>query len=89
MCKKIAHKSSHSWVEWRNLVKQDNDMNATQRRLLTAPELARQWNKPVSAIRRWSRLRIIPHVDAGFRTKYYDPEAVRRALLKRTIKELS
>jgi hypothetical protein len=57
-------------------------------RFLTAVELARQWDKPVSTIRRWTRLRIIPVIDAGFRTKYYDPEAVKRALLKRTVKEL-
>jgi len=63
-------------------------MSLKQERLLTAQELARQWKKPVSAIRRWTRLRVIPHVSVGFRSKYYDPQAVKDALLKRTIKAI-
>jgi hypothetical protein len=45
-------------------------------------------SKPVSTIQRWARMRIIPSIKAGHRTRLYDPAAVRRALLKRTTREL-
>lgn len=45
--------------------------------------------KPVSAIQRWSRMRVIPHISVGHRSKLYDLEAVKRALAKRTIHEVN
>jgi DNA-binding transcriptional MerR regulator len=54
---------------------------------ITAKELALEYNKPVSTIQRWARLKIIPCIQLGHRTRLYDREAVRRALLKKTIRE--
>jgi len=56
---------------------------------LTTREMAAEVQKPVSTIQRWSRERLIPFINAGWRTKLYDPEAVRKALLKKTVKELN
>lgn len=49
--------------------------------------MAKAANKPVSTIQRWSRMRIIPSISVGHRSKLYDVEAVKRALLNRTIRE--
>lgn len=57
------------------------------KKLLTTKQLARRRQKPISAIQRWTRMKIIPVIDCGFRTKLYDEEAVERALLKRTVRE--
>jgi DNA-binding transcriptional MerR regulator len=57
--------------------------------LLNSRELAVECGKPVSTIQRWARQRIIPSIPVGWRTRLFDPEAVRKALLKKTVKELS
>jgi len=62
---------------------------ARQAKLLSAKELAAEYNKPVSTIQRWSRQRLIPSIQLGHRTQLFDREAVRRALLKRTVKAKS
>jgi len=51
-------------------------------RFVDSKELAEQMGKPISTIRRWARMRVIPQIRAGWRTRLYDPEAVRRALQK-------
>jgi hypothetical protein len=56
--------------------------------LLSTKEMAKDIEKPVSVIQRWARMRLIPVVKVGWRSQYFDPEAVRKALLKRTVREL-
>ncbi|HEY2711078.1 MAG TPA: helix-turn-helix domain-containing protein [Chthoniobacterales bacterium] len=56
-------------------------------KLVTTKELAEEYRQPVSTIQRWARSRLIPSIRLGHRKQLFDPEAVRRALLKRTIKE--
>src|SRR4051794_23919175 len=55
---------------------------------LTTKQLADQMGKPVSTIQRWARIGIIPSIQAGWRTRLYDPEAVRSALLRLTIPKM-
>ena len=57
--------------------------------LLTSKGLAAELGRPVSCIQRWSRMRITPSIRAGWRTRLYDPEAVRAALDKLTVHEHS
>jgi len=57
-------------------------------KLLSTRQLAAEIERPVSAVQRWARMRLIPSIRIGWRTQYFDPEAVRRALLKKTIREL-
>jgi DNA-binding transcriptional MerR regulator len=57
--------------------------------LLSTKEMAAEFQKPVSTIQRWARMRLIPSISLGHRTRLFDPEAVRRALLKKTVKELN
>ena len=52
---------------------------------LSTKELATELGRPVSCIQRWARMRLIPCVRAGWRTRLYDPEAVRIALDKLTV----
>jgi excisionase family DNA binding protein len=63
-------------------------MSTKKLEYLTTEELASELRRPVSTIQRWARTRIIPSIHAGWRTRLYDPEAVRRALAKLTISEL-
>jgi DNA-binding transcriptional MerR regulator len=56
--------------------------------LLTTKELAVEMRRPVSTIQRWARIRLIPSIYAGWRTRLYDPEAVRRALEKLSVPEI-
>jgi DNA-binding transcriptional MerR regulator len=56
--------------------------------LVTTKQIAKEYDKPVSAVRRWARMRIIPSIQVGWRTRLFDPEAVRRALLKKSVREL-
>jgi excisionase family DNA binding protein len=58
-------------------------------KLLTTKELAAKAEKPVSHIQRLARQRIIPSIVVGWRTRLFDEEAVRKALLRRTVKELN
>jgi hypothetical protein len=55
-------------------------------RPLTAEELAVALNEPPYTINQWRRRGIIPTIDLGYRTKRYDLESVRAALLKRQLK---
>lgn len=52
-------------------------------RPLTAVELASELHEPLFTVLRWSRDGIIPVIDLGYRTKRFDLESVRAALLKR------
>ena len=52
---------------------------------LTTKGLAAELGVPVSCVQRWARMRIIPCVRAGWRTRLYDPERVRIALDKLTV----
>jgi hypothetical protein len=56
--------------------------------LVNTKKMAAQIDKPVSAVQRMARMRIIPSIRVGWRTRLFDPEAVRRALLKRTVHEV-
>ncbi|MBA2271364.1 MAG: helix-turn-helix domain-containing protein [Chthoniobacterales bacterium] len=55
---------------------------------LTTKELAKEIGRPVSTIQRWTRMRVIPQIRAGWRTRLYDPSAVRRALEKLSVTEV-
>jgi hypothetical protein len=57
--------------------------------LVGTKDIAKEYDRPISAIQRLGRLKIIPVIKLGHRTHLYDPEAVRKALLKKTIKELA
>ena len=59
-----------------------------QNYLLTTEEIAKKYRKPISTIQRWARLRLIPSIQLGHRSRLYDEAAVRRALLKKTVPEL-
>jgi hypothetical protein len=59
-----------------------------QLNLVNTKKMAKQLDKPVSAVQRLARMRVIPSIQVGWRTRLYDPEAVRRALLKKTVREL-
>jgi len=59
-----------------------------QLNLVNTKGMAEQLGRPVSAVQRWARMRIIPSIQVGWRTRLFDPEAVRRALLKKTVREL-
>lgn len=59
-----------------------------QLNFLNTKGLAAELGVPVSAVQRWARMRVIPSIRAGWRTRLYDPEAVRRALQKRTVHEV-
>ena len=52
---------------------------------LSTKELAAELGRPMSCVQRWARMRLIPSVRAGHRTRLYDPEAVRMALDKLTV----
>jgi excisionase family DNA binding protein len=56
--------------------------------LMTTREIAADIRRPVSTIQRWMRERKIPYIDAGWRTKLFNPEDVRKALLRKTVREL-
>jgi len=56
--------------------------------LVNTKKMAKQIDKPVSAVQRMARMRIIPSIRLGWRSRLFDPEAVRCALLKKTIREL-
>jgi hypothetical protein len=57
-----------------------------QDRPLTAEELAAELNQKVFTINSWRRKGLIPHIDAGYRTKLFDLVSVKAALLKRQLK---
>lgn len=59
-----------------------------QLNLVNTKGMAKQLGKPVSAVQRLARMRIIPSIQLGHRSRLYDVESVRRALLKRTVREL-
>ena len=59
-----------------------------QLNLVNTKKMAKQLDKPVSAVQRLARMRVIPSIQVGWRTRLYDPEAVRLALLKKTVREL-
>lgn len=54
----------------------------TNLRLLDTKEIAEEMQKPRSTIQRWARQGLIPSVRAGWRTRLYDPEAVKQALMR-------
>jgi len=54
---------------------------------LTTKTLAAELGVPVSAVQRWARMRIIPSIRPGWRTRLYDVAAVKAALEKLTVKE--
>lgn len=53
---------------------------------LNTKELAADLNKPISTVQRWARMRLIPCIRLGHRTRLYDPERVRAALQKLEVK---
>jgi predicted site-specific integrase-resolvase len=53
--------------------------------LLTGRELAKAIRFPHRTIQRWTQTGVIPVIYLGHRTLRYDLEAVKAALLKRTI----
>jgi hypothetical protein len=55
-------------------------------RPLTGEELASALNERLYTINKWRRKGIIPAIDLGHRTKRYDFESVKAALLKRQLK---
>ena len=59
-----------------------------QLKFLDTKGMAAELNKPVSAVQRMARMRIIPSIRIGWRTRLFDREQVHRALLKRTIREV-
>jgi DNA-binding transcriptional MerR regulator len=50
---------------------------------ITAKELSAELRQKVFTIHRWRREGLIPHIDVGYRTKLFDLESVKAALLKR------
>jgi DNA-binding transcriptional MerR regulator len=60
-------------------------LNPTQQiaDLRTTKQLAKECRKPISTIQRWTRQGIIPCVELGWRTKFYDRQAVRDALMRK------
>jgi DNA-binding transcriptional MerR regulator len=59
-----------------------------QLNLVNTKGIAAELSKSVPTIQRWARMRVIPSIRVGWRTRLYDLEAVRRALLKRTVHEV-
>jgi hypothetical protein len=55
-------------------------------RPLTDEELATALGEKVYTINTWRRRGLIPHLDLGYRTKRYDLESVKAALLKRQLR---
>jgi hypothetical protein len=51
--------------------------------LVNTKTIATEYGRSNAAIMRWARERIIPSIRLGWRTRLYDPESVRAALLKR------
>jgi DNA-binding transcriptional MerR regulator len=58
----------------------------SQLQFLDTSGLAKELKKPDSTIQRWARMKIIPSIRVGWRTRLYDPDAVRKALEKLTEK---
>jgi excisionase family DNA binding protein len=56
-------------------------------KLVNAKTIADEYQKPKSTIQRWARKGLIPCIRMGWRTLLFDPEAVHRALLKKTVPE--
>jgi hypothetical protein len=54
-------------------------------KLVETKAIAQEYKKPISTIQRWVRLGIIPSIQIGHRTWLFDPEAVRKALLEKTV----
>ncbi len=52
---------------------------------MTTKKLAVELGVPVSCVQRWARMRVIPSIRAGWRTRLFNPDAVRVALDKLTI----
>ena len=66
-----------------------NSMKAMEQvKFLNTKGMAGELGKPVSTVERWARMRVIPSIRVGWRTRLYDPEAVRRALQKLTVHEV-
>jgi len=59
------------------------------KKLLTSRELAAELGVPERTIATWRQRRLVPYVDAGHRSKFFQLDAVLRALEKRTIKPRS
>ncbi len=55
---------------------------------LTAAQIAEHLGEPLYTIRKWARTRLIPSIRLGHRTRRYDLEAVKAALVKRTVKAI-
>lgn len=53
---------------------------------LSTKELAGELNKPISTVQRWARMRLIPHMSLGHRTKLYALDKVLAALQKLEVK---
>lgn len=53
---------------------------------LTAEQLAAELGQKVFTINRWRRKGLIPHIDAGYRTKLFHLPSVLAALQKRQLK---
>lgn len=60
-----------------------------QLNFLTTKALAEELNVSVSSVQRLARMRVIPSIRAGWRTRLYDPEAVRKALQKLSVPEIT
>jgi hypothetical protein len=60
----------------------------SKQRLLDTKQMAADIEKPVAMVQRWARMRLIPVVKVGWRSQFFDPDAVRKALLKKTVREL-
>jgi excisionase family DNA binding protein len=56
--------------------------------LLSTAQIARKIRRPESTIRAWTRHKIIPHIMIGRRTRFYVEEDVRKALMRRTVREV-
>jgi predicted site-specific integrase-resolvase len=58
-------------------------------RPLTAKELAERLGEKIFTIQRWGRAKVIPVIDLGHRTKRFDFESVKAALLRRQLKAVT
>jgi hypothetical protein len=56
--------------------------------LVNTKAIAAEYGRTQKVIMRWARERIIPSIRLGWRTRLYDPAAVRKALLRRETKEI-
>jgi hypothetical protein len=54
-------------------------------KLVPTKAIAQEYEKPISTIQRWVRRGIILSIQVGHRTWLFDPEAVRKALLEKTV----